>query len=272
MQSLPSLADTLAQIPDTRQQAKIRHPLVPLLLHALWATLCGCRGPTAIAQWGRLHPERAVELGYDSAATPCAATPCAATFCRLFAALRWKALVQAMREWVEAWMSPEEAARLRSESPPSRIGIALDGKTHRGSRKRGGVNGHVLTAVVHEIGLTLDEASVDDKTNEIPVAKALLRRVRLSGRLVTMDALLTQREIAALLVEGGGDDVMPVQNNHQAVCREIHALFRCPEALEVAVSTAETVEKNHGRLEIRRLTAMSATSAWGDRDWAESFD
>ena len=265
MENLPSLAQMLSQVPDSRQPGKVEHPLTALLLHAILAVLSGCRGPTAMAEWGRWHPELAMELGYVTTVTPCAAT-----FCRLFAALEWTALVAVLRTWAEMWRPPRESSDASKAPPPDPV--ALDGKTYRGSRKRGGHRCHVLTAVFHELGLVWTESAVDDKTNEIPVAKALLSPLCLRGRVVTMDALLSQREIAKVILDGGGDYVMPIKENHKSVHREIHALFRDAKTLPVSLETAETVEKSRGRLEVRRLTAMSRTDEWGDGEFDAYFD
>ncbi|MDA1191875.1 MAG: ISAs1 family transposase [Candidatus Poribacteria bacterium] len=250
----------LSQVPDPRQASKVRHPLKALLLHSILGVLGGSRGPVAIAEWGRHRPELASHLGYRQSKMPCAAT-----FCRLFIHLDWQALVWVIQRWAEAWIQPEESA-----SCPA--ALAVDGKTYRGSRKRGGQGCHVLTAVFHELGLTLGEAAVDDKTNEIPVATDLLGRLRLQNRVVTMDALLTQHRIAETILEHKGEYVMPVKGNHEGAHKELRLLFRQLGASPVSLSSAETVEKNRGRVEVRRLTAMSETDDWGDESLSDYFD
>jgi len=72
---------------------------------------------------------------------------------------------------------------------------------------------HLLSALAHRLGLTLAQQAVADKTNEIPVALELLQHLVLEGRIVTMDALLTQRQIAQQIVDAGGDYVMVVKEN-----------------------------------------------------------
>ena len=44
-----------------------------------------------------------------------------------------------------------------------------------------------------------------DKTNEIPVLEDVLCALVVEGRVITVDALLTQRAIAARIMHGGGD-------------------------------------------------------------------
>ena len=99
----------------------------------------------------------------------------------------------------------------RPETPE--LAVALDGKTLRGSKKQGAPGTHLLSALAHQIGVTLAQHAVDDKTNEITAVETLLQPLVLEGRLVTMDALLTQRHIAQTIVDKGGDYVMIVKEN-----------------------------------------------------------
>jgi hypothetical protein len=91
--------------------------------------------------------------------------------------------------------------------------IALDGNTLRGSNKQGAPGVHLLSALAHHVGVTLAQDAVDDKTNAITAVEPLLPPLVLEGRLVTMDALLTQRRIAQTIVDKGGDYVMIVKEN-----------------------------------------------------------
>jgi hypothetical protein len=75
-------------------------------------------------------------------------------------------------------------------SPDAREGVAVDGKTLRGSQKQGAPGTHLLSALGHRLGLTLAQHAVADKTNEMVVLE-LRRQMVLEGRVVTMEALLT---------------------------------------------------------------------------------
>src|SRR3972149_2017634 len=112
-----------------------------------------------MAEWGRWHPDLATELGYTRSVTPCAAT-----FCRLFAALDWSALVAIFRTWAERCGFLRVNRRTpRRRYPGPRSPRRQDAS---GSRKRGGHDCHVLTAVFHEVGLVWTESAVDDKTDD----------------------------------------------------------------------------------------------------------
>jgi hypothetical protein len=80
----------------------------------------------------------------------------------------------------------------------------MDGKSLRGSARQGALDTHLLSVVSHHLGLTVHQQAVSDKSNEIPAAQEVVRALVLEGRVLTVDALLTQRELAAQIVKKGG--------------------------------------------------------------------
>jgi hypothetical protein len=80
----------------------------------------------------------------------------------------------------------------------------MDGKTLRSSAKQGASGAHLLSALAPALGLTLHQKAVPHKTNEIGAVQDVLQALVLEGRVVTVDALLTQRDVAATIVEKGG--------------------------------------------------------------------
>ena len=108
------------------------------------------------------------------------------------------------------------------------VAVALDGKTLRGSKKQGAPGTHLLSALAHHVGVTLAQYAVDDKTNEITAVETLLRQLVLEGRIVTMDALLTQRHVAQTIVDQGGDYVMIVKDNQPQLRADIELVFALP--------------------------------------------
>jgi hypothetical protein len=212
------LLEVLADVPDVRGRRGKRHPLPALLALACAATLCGARGYTTIAEWGRnADPALMRGLGFTHRTMPCAAT-----FFLVFSRMDWVRLEAALGGWVEEVLRALPAPAGEVEA------IAVDGKTLRGSRKLGAPAVHVLSAVSHRLGLTLGQQAVDDRTNEIPVTPLLLRGLVLEGRVVTTDALLTQREIAQTVLAGGGDYVMVVKGNQPQMERDIAEVFGSP--------------------------------------------
>jgi len=142
---------------------------------------------------------------------------------------------------------------------------AIDGTTLRGRRQQGAPAAHLLSVLSHRLGLTLWQQAVADKTNEIPVLEDVLQGLVVEGRVITVDALLTQRAIAQRIVEGGGDYVMVVKGNQPQLHHDIHLLFQDVDTVAEPMAAAETVDVGHGRIEQRRLTPSAALvgySAW----------
>jgi predicted transposase YbfD/YdcC len=123
---------------------------------------------------------------------------------------------------------------------------------------------HLLSALSHRLGLTVWQQAVADKTNEIPVMEEVLHGLLLEGRVITVDALLTQRAIAQTLVEGGGDYVMIVKGNQPQLQHAIRLVFQEPLARTEPITACEIVDHGHGRLEERRLTTSPALVEYSD--------
>lgn len=131
--------------------------------------------------------------------------------------------------------------------------------------EQGARGSHLLSALSHRLGLTVWQLAVDDKTNEIPVALEVLQGLLLERRVVTVDALLTQRAVASTILAGGGDYVMWVKGNQPALEEDIRLVFEEGKWLTDTLSSGETLDSGHGRLERRCLT--SSTALLGYSDW-----
>ncbi len=251
---IPSLAAYLAQIPEYRAARGRRHPLLALLLLVGVATLCGARGQRAIADWGRCHGQPWLRRrGFTGDRAP--SQP---TLSRLFSRLPHEAVEAALGRWAEPVL------RCRPPEPGALEGLAVDGKTLRGSRKRGATEAHLLAAFSHRLGVTLGRAGVPKKSNEIGAAGAFLRALALDGRVVTADALLTQRDIARAIIGGGGDYLLVVKTNQPTLHADIAAAF-APGADDTGrVGNATTVTQHGGRVERRALTASTALVGYSD--------
>ena len=216
-----SLVAALQTIPDPRGARGKRHPVIAMLTLACVAMCCGQQTSSAIADWGRkyaaAHPGWAASLGFAREDLPCAAT-----VFLLFRALDRQAFAAVVAQWAEAVLAAHPPADGVWEA------VALDGKTLRGSAKHGVPAAHLLSAFSHRLEVTLGHRPVDDKTNEIPVAPELIREVVVAGRVLTMDAHLTQRAIAQPIVDGGGDDVLVVKENPPRLHQDIAPVFTSP--------------------------------------------
>ena len=247
------LIEVLADIPDVRARRGKRHPLSAILAMACWAMLCGYRSYSAIAEWGRNDGTGiAHALGFTHN------TPCAATLHTVFRHVDRDDLEAKLGTWAESIVVSTPPAPSAGEAA-----VALDGKTLRGSRKQGAPGVHLLSALSHHVGLTLAQQAVDAKTNEITQIETVLRQIVLQDRVVTMDALLTQRHVAQTIVDEGGDYVMIVKEHQAQLRADIELVLTLPPAGD-RQETARTVDIGHGRIEQRHVTTSEALVGYSD--------
>jgi predicted transposase YbfD/YdcC len=247
------LIEVFAAIPDFRKPRGKRHPLAAIFALACCALLCGYRSYSAMAEWGRNYGARLAQaLGFTHD------TPCAATLHTIFRYVNRAEFEAHLGAWADSVVG---SLPVVPETPE--VAMALDGKTLRGSNKQGAPGTHLLSALAHHVGVTLAQHAVDDKTNEITAVEPLLCQLVLEGRIVTMDALLTQRHVAQTIVDKGGDYVMIVKDNQPQLRADIELVFALPPVGDQQ-ETARTVDIGHGRIEQRNITTSKALGGYSD--------
>jgi predicted transposase YbfD/YdcC len=249
------LREVFAGIPDVRSRRGIRHPLSAILALACCARLGGARSYSAIAAWGRNDGTPiARALGFRHI------PPCAATLHLIFRRLDCAGFEAQLGAWAEGVMASMPPGTVRAQA--AEPAVALDGNTLRGSRKQGAPGVHLLSALAHQVGVTLAQQAVADKTNESTVVETVLSQLVLTGRVVTMEALLTQTAVAQTSVAAGGDDVMIVKANQPQLRADIELICAEPPVGDHH-ETADSIEIGHGRIEQRRLTTSQALAGYG---------
>jgi predicted transposase YbfD/YdcC len=150
----------------------------------------------------------------------------------------------------------------RAVQAGGRLVIAVDGKTVRGAKGKGGKAPHLVAALAHGIGAVLGQVAVDEKSNEIPAVRDLLKAfASLAAAVVTIDAMHTQGDTAQVILGRGADYVMTVKGNMPTLCRQLKKL---PWAAVPAVSAVST---GHGR-RARRTIKVALAPAWIEFDGA----
>jgi len=257
---VPSLRSILADLPDVRHARGKRHSLLALLTLACLAMLCGADSQSAIADWLADHdPLWRTRLGFTHPTGPSQST-----FCRVFQTLHVAAFEAALAAWTEQVYGALRANSALNGPPLPLAGLALDGKTLRGSATAALPGRHLLSAFTHQYGLVLGQTPVVGKTNEITRAPTLLAGLVLEGRLVTADALLTQRAIAAQIVAAGGDYLLVVKENQPDLLADIQAVFAAGPLLADTIQQAYTVQLHGQRIEERALQASTALVGYSD--------
>jgi len=228
---LRSLVEYLKGVEDFRARIG-SYPLWSLLALVALAYLCGGpRGQKDLAVFAsRLSQGQRHALGIRrDPGTRRYPSPSQPTFCRL--------LQQVPAEQVEAAILAFQA---QVRGPAPREGVAaMDGKA---VKRSGGEM--ILSAVSVPTLHYLGSAPVPtDKTNEIPVARELLQRLDVEGRLVGLDALHTQMETACRIVqEAGGDYLLTLKDNQKGIRRTVQGLM----AGTPAAFSPSAPDLNHG--------------------------
>ena len=240
-----------AELEDPRSSVNLQHPLVSEVVIALMAVLAGASGPTAIARWAAFKEEFLLkELNLPNG------IPRKDVFRRVLMALRPGAFQACFANWLNSLRAT--AAKATGVEQPV---LAVDGKTARRSHdhKTGLGALHSVSVWASEFGLSLGQVACAEKSNEITAIPELLGMVDIKGAIITIDAMGTQKAIAAEIIDGEADYVLGLKGNqeslHQAVIDHIN------EKLDGDLAHARelvTSEKGHGREEIRTYLQLPA--------------
>lgn len=242
--SLDEIVVHFQKLEDPRSTINRRHPLASVVVIALLAVLAGAGGPTAIARWAALKEDLLVQvLDLPNG------VPRKDVFRRVLMVLKPAAFQACFANWLQS-LRIEAVAGTGVEQPI----LGVDGKTARRShdRKQGLKALHSVSVWAGEYGLSLGQVACAEKSNEITAIPELLRLVDIKGAIITIDAMGTQKAIAAQIIAGEADYVLALKGNqetlHQAVIEYIN------EQLEGDLAEAQehvTTEKGHGREETR---------------------
>ncbi len=146
--------------------------------------------------------------------------------------------------------------------------VCIDGKAVRGSREGDNPAVHLVSALAGRARWVLAPQVVAEKSNEITAIPELLGLLDLAGAVVSIDAMGCQKAIAQTIIDGGADDVLTLKDNPPTLCEDVQ-LWLDTEVARGRLPVQETLEKDHGRIEIRRF-ALSPQIDWLDAkpDWA----
>ena len=270
MQTHPklSLIEHFKNLPDPRVQGRCDHDLLDVLMLdvliiAICTLLCGGAGFDDMADFGRAKQE-----WFKTFLTLRHGIPAHDTFNRLFAALQPEAFLDCFLRWTQS---------LR-QTVAQEI-VALDGKALRRALRRGQSPRYIVSAWAQGNGLVLGQLKVADKSNEITALPQLLRVLELAGCIVTIDAMGCQKAIAKEIIEADADYVLALKGNQETVHAEVKSYLddaivqQPPAATKTSkvqptpeLASIETVEKDHGRLEIRRYWQSGRLGWFADRE------
>jgi predicted transposase YbfD/YdcC len=243
-----ALVEKLEAITDPRRQcANLKHPLVDIIIVGFCGVLGGCKDFVEIAEWAKGNEaflRTFLELPQG--------IPAHDTFNRVFALLKPSTLQEVLLPWL-----------LERRGLPGEW-IHLDGKTlrHTGRTSPKLKALQVVSAWAGQTGITLGQVAVDAKSNAITALPQLLKLLDLHEKIVTIDALGCQKDLAETIVAGGGDYILAVKDNQPTLPAEMQAAFATAPTPPARSSRLYTTEEHgHGREEQRTVQVLPARDA-----------
>lgn len=237
------ISEHFSGIADPRHDNR-RHLLLDIIVIAICAAICGADSWTDVELFGQ-----AKEKWFKSFLELPHGIPSHDTFGRVFARLDGEQFQKHFIDWVQAV----------EERTQGQI-IALDGKQLRRSHDRGAGQKaiYMVSAWAAENRLVLGQQKVNERSNEITAIPPLLDLLEVSGCIVTTDAMGCQTAIAEKVIDNDADYVFVVKENQGRLLEILRGLFDNPEEMRwVDCDYYKTVQKGHGRIEIRQCWSTS---------------
>lgn len=253
------LAEHFDEIEDPRIERSKRHKLIDILTIVILGVICGADSWVGMESFGVARHKwlgRILELPNGIASHD--------TFARVFARLNPEQFQQSFLKWVRTLVQLSDGQV-----------IAVDGKTLRQSYNPAESKAaiHMVSAWATANRLVLGQCKVEEKSNEITAIPQLLRMLEISGCIVTIDAMGTQKAIAKLIVEREGEYVLALKGNQGNLFEDVHQVFAQAQAVHFAGiehDFYQTLDKGHGRIEVRRYWMMQQVEFLSDANsWAK---
>ena len=241
-----SILEHFAELPDPRIERTKLHALSDILVIAVSAVICGAEGWTDIEEFGK--SKEAWLRGLLPLAN---GIPSHDTFRRVFERLAPDKFEACFLSWV-------------SSLDPIVRQVTIDGKTLRRSHDQANSKKalHLVSAWASECRLVLGQIAADQKSNEITAIPELLKLLDLQGCLVSIDAMGCQTDIATQIIEQGGDYLLAVKHNQKQLAQDMAEIFdleftQTEPFAGFGHDYAKTINKGHGRIEIRECWTSS---------------
>jgi len=244
------LKEHFSSLTDPRQQGKVKHNFLEIIVMTICAVIAGCDVWDDIADfcrakesWMRESLHMKLENGI----------PSHDTLQRVWSMIDPKEFERCFCSWVSTVYQSTEYEI-----------VSIDGKTLRCSGSESQSPLHMVSAWANKNQLVLGQISTDEKSNEITAVPELLDVLCLSGCIVTADAMSCQKAITKKITEKDADYVLSLKDNQPLLCSEVKEYFADVESSAKKypeVQRTKTHDKGHGRIETREYYLLA------DPDW-----
>lgn len=245
---LKKIEKHFSKVKDPRIDRGKEHKLIDIISISILAVICGAEGWVDIENFGKGKStwlKTFLELPNG--------IPSHDTFGRVFSLINPEEFQMSFQSWVQS---------IR-EFTKGQI-VALDGKQLRGSKD--GFLGkraiYMVSAWAEANELVLGQRKVEEKSNEITAIPELLKLISVAGCIITIDAMGTQTKIAKAIIDAGADYLLSVKENQGHLHQDISWLFEYDQRnnfKDAPYDYVKTVNKGHGRIEIRECWSVSDT-------------
>lgn len=237
---MKSLFEHFEIIDDPRDIRGKKHELINIIIMTIYGILCGYTDFTNLADFLKVHEEyftNLLSLKYG--------TPSHDTLSNVFSIIDTKTFLSIFIDWIKDIIKNNG------------VHLSIDGKAIKSARDK--INGantpYIVSAFLSDIGISVGQLKVDDKSNEITAIPELIELLDIEGKIITIDAIGTQEEICNLITskEKGGDYILKVKDNQKDLKDDIKTYFDLGlKRDDTNIAIWETdYEKDHGRLEKR---------------------
>ena len=240
---------------DPRDIRGKKHELVNILIMTIYGILCGYTDFTNLADFLKVHEDYFTNLLNLEHGTPSHDT-----LSKVFSIIDSKKFLELFIEWINQIIKGNG------------LHVSIDGKAVKSARDKinGGNTPYIVSAFLSDIGISIGQVKVDDKSNEITAIPELIDLLDIEGKIITIDAIGTQENICNLITSKSkkGNYILKVKDNQKDLKDDIKTYFNLGlKRDDTNIAIWETdYEKDHGRIEKRTYYLSYEIDCISDKD------
>lgn len=234
-----TLQEHFSGIHDPRQQCKVEHKLIDIVVLSIVAVICGANEYKEIEIFGRAKErflKQFLSLQYG--------IPSHDTIERVLSFIKPKEFHQCFIQFAKGLCKTTSAGL-----------IAMDGKTSRGSydthKNQSPI--HLVNAWCVHNSIVLGQYKVHEKSNEITALPELLKLLQVEGSIISIDAMGCQKEMAKQIKDAKAHYILALKGNQKTLEQEATRLFSCSKITNIH----EDVDITGNRIETRRCSVLT---------------
>lgn len=240
---------------DPRDIRGKKHELVNIMIMTIYGILCGYTDFTNLADFLKVHEEYFTNLLNLEHGTPSHDT-----LSKVFSIIDSKKFLELFIEWINQIIKGNG------------LHVSIDGKAVKSARDKinGGNTPYIVSAFLSDIGISIGQVKVDDKSNEITAIPELIDLLDIEGKVITIDAIGTQENICNLITSKSkkGNYILKVKDNQKDLKDDIKTYFNLGlkrDDNNIAIWETD-YEKDHGRIEKRTYYLSHEIDCISDKD------